>query len=283
MMLLPLHRVTLAGGALAAGVFALPDEWRVPTWCVLGVGYLGVAAWGSLSMASGLLGPATVRGPTDAPNVALTFDDGPDPRVTPALLDLLARRGVRATFFCVGERVAAHPDVARRIVAEGHVLANHGARHAWWTNLLLAAPMRREIARAQDDLRTHTGVTATFYRPPFGLMNHAVWPACRALGLHPVGWTVRGLDTTARSVDAVVRRVSAGLAPGAIVLLHDGGQAVVRVLDIAERVLDDVAARGLRAVGLDVLLGVRSGSRVAAHGSDAAPHARTGVRHPPSP
>lgn len=251
----PLAWVVLGAAllALAAGLL-LPPALRLGA--VLALALLAAAAttYATLVPGAGLLVAAWTRAPHGRPEVALTFDDGPDPAATPALLELLAARGAKATFFVVGAQARAHPELVRRIVREGHLVANHSDRHAAWTNLLGVGALRRELTRCQTTLTELAGAPPRYYRPPMGLVSHAVGPACAALGLEVVAWHVRGLDTTRRSVERVVARVLAGLAPGAIVCLHDGGQDPARVRAIASAVLDGLAARGLQPVRLDELL-----------------------------
>ena len=235
-------------------VLLLPPGARAAAWAALGATYLLLVAWGVASMGSGIFGHAHTAGDAARARVALTYDDGPDPASTGALLDLLAERGVSAAFFVVGAQVRAHPDLARRCRAEGHLLANHSDRHSHWTNFLGRDGLRREIEACQTTLREVTDEAARYYRPPIGLMSPAVAPVTRALGLPLVGWQVRSLDTTARSPEAVARRVLARVRPGGIILLHDGGLPAQRVVAITRLVLDGLAARGLAPVRLDALL-----------------------------
>jgi len=199
---------------------------------------------GILRMESGILGP--VRTKIDA-GIALTYDDGPDPRSTPALLDLLKQHGAKATFFVVGERVRAHPEVVKRCHAEGHTVANHSLRHGTFTNIHFGGWMRKELGACQRAVEEAIGVAPRHYRPPFGLMNPYVEPSARALGMQVVGWSIRSLDTVR---DDAAERVVADLAPGAIVLLHDGGLEPERVVATTRTILEAAAARGLEPVAL---------------------------------
>jgi peptidoglycan/xylan/chitin deacetylase (PgdA/CDA1 family) len=248
--LIPLVPITLGflGAALAAA--AGPPELRVPAWWVLGLGYLVTCTVGATCMRSGILGPVRSRFPGAGNEAYLTFDDGPDPAATPAVLELLERRGASAAFFCVGERVRRHPDLVRRLHQTGHVVGNHSNRHRWYTNFLGRGRLTAELRGCQDALRDATGAGARFYRPPFGLMNHATAGVCRTLGLEVVGWQVRSFDRSAVPVEQVVDRVLGRLRPGGIILLHDGGQAPERIVAITEGVLDGLAARGLRPAAL---------------------------------
>ncbi len=154
-------------------------------------------------------------------SVALTFDDGPDPRSTPAFLDALATLDVRATFFVLGSMLAAAPDVGRRLVDAGHEVAVHGATHR---NHLLLGPRRtyEEIARAADLVGTVTGVRPRWFRPPYGVLTSAAAVSAHRLGLRPVLWTAWGRDWEAQaSAQSVLTHVATTLRAGGVVLLHD--------------------------------------------------------------
>lgn len=245
-----------AGAALSAAGAALllSDPARALTLAGLSGAWLALSTWGVTSLRSGLFGPARTRGPGTRPEVALTWDDGPDPAATPALLDLLRARGAPGAFFCVGERARAHPELVRRIAAEGHLVGNHSDRHGWGTNFLGTRALLRELSAAQATLAGLAGALPRHYRPPIGLMNHAVDPATRVVGLEVVGWSIRSLDTGRRAAEEVVARVVARLHPGAVVLLHDGGQPPERVRAIAGGILDALPSRGLQAARLDRVL-----------------------------
>jgi len=208
-------------------------------WVLLGAAIV-VLLCGVFDMSSGVFG--RVRTTTGRDTIALTFDDGPDPASTPPLLDLLRERGVRATFFVVGERVRAHPAIVRRCAEEGHAIGNHSDRHRYDLNFRLRSGMRREMEACQEAVRVAAGVTPRLYRPPVGLMNPAVVPAARELGMEVVGWSIRSLDT--RRGDAA-ERVIPRLRPGAIVLLHDGARDPAHVVATARRILDVALERGL--------------------------------------
>jgi peptidoglycan/xylan/chitin deacetylase (PgdA/CDA1 family) len=162
-----------------------------------------------------------LSGRSNRPHVALTFDDGPDPRSTPAFLDALGELALKATFFLLGAQVEAHPQVAKRIVAEGHEIAVHGWLHR---PHLLRAPwmVAADLRYAFVLIREVTGTTPAFWRPPNGIMSGGGLAAARYLGLQPVLWTQDGRDWDARATaDTVLTRICAGLTAGGTVLLHD--------------------------------------------------------------
>ncbi|HXO08920.1 MAG TPA: polysaccharide deacetylase family protein [Solirubrobacteraceae bacterium] len=172
----------------------------------------------SASAARALALPRTVPGVN---GVALTFDDGPHPEGTPAILDVLARAGARATFFVVGEQVRRRPQLVARIAAAGHEVALHGDRHRLQLRL-----SRRQIdndtARGLMAIEDAIGALARLHRPPYGIYSPAGLRAARGLGLRPLLWSRWGKDwrrlTTPRRIAA---RALAGVLAGDVILLHD--------------------------------------------------------------
>lgn len=187
--------------------------------------------------------------------VALTFDDGPDPQRTPAVLDLLARQGVRATFFVVGARAEAHPELVRRMVAEGHVVGNHSYTHSWRFPLRSLGRTMEELRRTGEVLHRITGRQPRLFRPPFGVTNPTIARAVRRLGLDPVGWNIRSLDTMGQSPERVAARILRRLHPGAVILLHDrcaGSERLVGLL------VEGLRSRGLEPVTLPELFDIEA-------------------------
>jgi peptidoglycan/xylan/chitin deacetylase (PgdA/CDA1 family) len=241
----------------AAGTVALaPDTWG---WALGGIGlnHVGLAAAG-LWPRSRLLGPNLTRLPAPAverKQFALTLDDGPDPEVTPRVLDLLDQHGVRATFFCIAQRAQAQPLLLREIVARGHDVQNHSHAHRHTFSLLGPRAVWREIERAQQVLADLAGLRPHCFRAPAGLRNPFLDPVLHRLSLRLVSWTRRGFDTVTADASRVLGRLTHAMAAGDIVLLHDGharrssrGQAVV--LEVLPALLAHCARLGLRSVTL---------------------------------
>jgi peptidoglycan-N-acetylglucosamine deacetylase len=185
------------------------------------------------------------RGPAARRQLALTFDDGPDPRWTPIVLDLLARHHVRASFFLVGERARRAPDVVRAIVGGGHEIGNHGWSHR---SLWLCGPRqtRREILRSHDTLAALAGSPPRFFRPSWGMVNAALPAALRACGERAVRWSLQPEGLRPVSAGVQVARVLRGAHAGAIVDLHDAEGtpgAPARLVEALPRMIE-----GLRAV-----------------------------------
>jgi len=247
-----------AGWHLLAIAVALlvPGAWPWALGAIV-LNHLLITAVGLIPRSS-MLGPNMTRLPEAAAarrEVALTIDDGPDPEVTPQVLDLLDEFGQRATFFCIAERVAAEPALAREIVRRGHSIQNHTARHRHDFSLLGPKGFTAEISRAQQMLQQATGQQPTCFRAPAGLRNPFLAPVLHRMGLLLVSWTRRGFDTREGDPATVLARLTKGLRAGDILLLHDGhaartpaGRAVV--LEVLPPLLTRLRADGLRAVTL---------------------------------
>jgi peptidoglycan/xylan/chitin deacetylase (PgdA/CDA1 family) len=187
--------------------------------------------------------------------VALTIDDGPDPEVTPAVLDLLDRHGARATFFCIGVQAQRHPEICREIVRRGHAIENHSQHHRHDFSLLGPRRMHRELLQAQQSLHAITGQWPAFFRAPAGLRNPLLDPVLPGLGLQLASWTRRGFDTRSSDPDLLLRRLTNGLGAGDILLLHDGNAARTAdgkpaILVVLPALLQRLRAAGLRPVTL---------------------------------
>ncbi len=239
-----------------AGLLLAPAHWP------LAVGALAanhvVLTLAGLLPRNGLLGPNITRLPADAAargEIVLTIDDGPDPAVTPRVLDQLDAADAHATFFCIGRRAAAHPALAREIIARGHTIEIHSEHH--WKRFSTLGPRRmaQEISAAQDTLADITGTAPRYFRPPAGLRNPFLDPVLAHLELRLATWTRRAYDTRVGDPQRVLACLGDQLAGGDILLLHDGnaarspaGQAVI--LDVLPRLLARIHAAGLHPVTL---------------------------------
>jgi peptidoglycan/xylan/chitin deacetylase (PgdA/CDA1 family) len=253
----PLLRASVGVHALAAGVLAAePQAW---SWAVGGLALNhAVLTAAGLWPRSAWLGTNLVRLPAASAQrgeVALTIDDGPDPEVTPQVLDLLDLHGAKATFFCIAQRATAHPSLAREIVARGHSVQNHSHGHRHNFALLGPRGFEREIVRAQQVLVDITGERPSCFRAPAGLRNPFLGPVLHRLGLTLVSWTRRGFDTREADANRVLARLAGGLRGGDILLLHDGHAARTPagrpvVLDVLPSLLHSCRQAGLRCVTL---------------------------------
>lgn len=236
-----LAALAVAVGQIVAGVFIIA--------ILIVVIVLGVA----LPQLS-LFGRYVCRGNRSHRRVALSFDDGPDAASTPALLDLLREERVAAAFFCIGKLVQAEPELAARIVREGHLIGNHSFNHSNLTNFYGVPRLKIELNQTQSAIHAATGVRPEFFRPPMGLSNPRVFTVARQLGLQVVGWSARGFDTQINQPARVVRRILRQVRPGGIILLHDGNIPADHLVQTVKRVLAGLKADGYEVVRLDRLL-----------------------------
>jgi peptidoglycan/xylan/chitin deacetylase (PgdA/CDA1 family) len=207
---------------------------------------------------SHLLGPNMTRLPAAAAlrgEMALTFDDGPDPLVTPQVLDLLDQYGAKASFFCIANKVIAHPELTREIIRRGHSVENHTNSHPHAFAFFGPSALQHEIDSAQTAIYAITGVAPVFFRAPMGFRNPFLAPVVERAGLRYTNWTRRGYDTVAKSAEAVLQRLQRGLAAGDILLLHDGrsirphNESPV-ILEVLPRLLEHLQTLNLKSVAL---------------------------------
>ena len=194
-------------------------------------------------------GPAATAFATDRREVWLTIDDGPDPSTTPRVLDLLRARGARATFFVVGAQVRRHPELARRIVAEGHTIGNHTHSHPA-ADFWLASPRRiaSEIDRCAGALLMADAPSERYFRPPVGVRNPFLEHQLAARGMDLVLWSARGLDGVGSDPQGALRRIAGGIRPGAILLSHEGGAFPESRVKFVELLIDHLGREGYACV-----------------------------------
>lgn len=242
--------------ASLTGLAVLADpSWR---WPGFGLVILAWLTWTGLAVAVPRLGfflPVVHRGRAGNRTVALTFDDGPDPQATPAVLDALARHQVSAAFFVVGSRVEAHPDLVKRMDREGHLVGNHSFRHAWWTNFLWGNRLRREVVGTQEAVAAVIGRRPAFYRPPMGLTNPHLAGILRETGLTCLAWDVRTFDTGSPP-HRVHKRIAKQVRDGSIILLHDRGRDPEGAAGLVNDAIALLQGQGYRLDRLDRLIGL---------------------------
>lgn len=212
--------------------------------------------------------------------IAITFDDGPDPKGTPRLLDMLKERGVKATFFLVGKCATASPDIVKRIVAEGHELGNHTWTHPQLTRLKDTRVMD-ELQKTHDAIVNACGVAPTLYRPPYGAtrlsqqksIHDQFQYTCILWDVDPNDWR------SPRSSTKVHDRVLAQTKPGSIILCHDIHHETV---DAMPSTLDDLKARGFQFVTVSQLINLESKTLAERAAFVAAAHLQTAAGTPPA-
>lgn len=250
----PLLKASLGVHAASLAALAVDPSLGLPVAATL-IGNHALLGVAGLHMKGSWLGPNATRFSTAASEVALTFDDGPDPDVTPRVLDMLAAAGQRATFFCIGTKAEQHPAIVRAVHERGHGVENHTYRHLNSFSLVGPTTMRREVARNQSVLADLTGQAPSCFRAPAGIQNPWLSNILADEGLRLVSWTRRGLDTISDDAQRVTARlVGHGLRAGDILLLHDrragGNPEEPVVLRSLPMLLHALTQAGLRSVPL---------------------------------
>ena len=185
--------------------------------------------------------------------IALTVDDGPWPETTEQMLDIFNQNNVKATFFWIGKSLENSPEIARRVVAEGHAIGNHTWHH--WYDAMDAATAANEIDRTAKLIYEITGVKTTFFRPPGGVLNNGLAKYAKEQNYSVVMWSVTSADTDPRAQpEAFVENVLKGAKPGAIVLMHDGGGDRSRTIKALPEMIAGLKKQGYRFVTIPELL-----------------------------
>ena len=208
--------------------------------------------WASADVGSGIYLKTVCKAEVVDRVVALTFDDGPDELMTPRVLDVLKKHDVKATFFLIGAKVDQCPDIVRRIVEEGHIVASHTYSHRGLFPLYGKKKVKQEVLKCRKSISNVVGVAPLLFRPPFGVTNPIIGKVVNELGLKTIGWSIRTLDTIKRRNSEKVRgRVVDLLHPGAIILLHDRCTNADMLLD---EVINAILKKKYSFITLDKIL-----------------------------
>lgn len=187
--------------------------------------------------------------------IAITFDDGPNLEFTPKVLELLKQYNAKATFFCIGKHIEAHPNLVKHILEEGHVIGNHTYSHSNNFGVFSTQKVKAELEHTNTVFENITGLKLRLYRPAFGVTNPNIKRAVEALRLQSIGWSKRSLDTTNRNQDVIYKRVTTDLKPGDVILLHDTSQKTV---DTLEQLLLFLQKQNLKSVSIDTLFNIKA-------------------------
>ena len=208
--------------------------------------------WASADVGSNVYLKSVCKGAVKDKVVTLTFDDGPDELMTPKVLDVLKRYDIKAVFFLIGEKVDKNPDIVRRIVEEGHIVANHTYSHSGLFPLSGKGKVMQELQKCGESIKNAIGRFPLLFRPPFGVTNPIIGRAVNAQGLKTIGWSIRSLDTVDGKTRAeILRKVEAKLHPGAIILLHD---RCAKSDELLESIIESALNRNYSFIPLDKML-----------------------------
>lgn len=193
--------------------------------------WLVMTVWGSSDIRLGYFVKTYCNNPKEKERkIALSFDDGPHP-MTEKVLDVLQKYHVKATFFCIGTQIEKHPEIFKRILAEGHIVGNHSYSHSNKFGVFSTQKVTEEIQRTNDIIHAVSGKKVVYFRPPFGVTNPNIARAVAHTGHHVIGWDNRSLDTVTDDESKILKRVKNKVTPGGIILLHDTSQKTVNVLE----------------------------------------------------
>lgn len=235
-----------------------PSRVRRGLLTVAAIGTAALVLWtGCNDPQLSWFGPVSPNGSRERPQVAITFDDGPNSVATPEIARILDDHGAKATFFLVGSAVARRPDVARDLVADGHLVGNHSYRHDYWAWL---NPLYPELGATQEVIGRDVGVCPRFFRPPHGQRTPFMNLHVAFRGMVTVTWDTSAGDWATGDAGLVARRVLDRVKPGSIILLHDSidgdvGSDRQVVIDALPLILDGLEGKGLEPVTVDEMLG----------------------------
>jgi peptidoglycan/xylan/chitin deacetylase (PgdA/CDA1 family) len=264
------------GFSLAAAWFGPPALWVV---ALVLLAYMAVILAGVFFPRLGMYATVHCMAPSSERTLALTFDDGPHPHTTPAVLDILEQHEAVATFFVVGHKVDKHPEVVREIVARGHALGLHGYQHDRLIALKPPADVASDIEKTRDAVERACGVRPQTFRPPIGFISPRTAAGARRAQAPLIGWSARAYDGTGPvSPERVMRRIEPGLRAGAIVLLHDAAERDdfrPGAVEALPRILEAIHRRGLTTATVERLLGFEPASSAGARSGSGSVGQRT--------
>lgn len=245
--------------AIVIAVFILLSFVKItPFWPVLLVGFI----WFLITLCGSFFIQWNYHYPSIHSNkgiqqnhIAITFDDGPHPEFTPKVLSLLQQFNAKATFFCIGQQIEEHPQILQSILNAGHTVGNHTYSHSKSFGFYGTNKVIEELEMTTELVSKLTGKRMRLYRPAFGVTNPSIQKAVKNLNLYSIGWNVRSLDTTPRTVNMILKRITSKVSKGDVVLLHDTSEKTIAVL---EQLLLFLEEKQLKSVTVDQLLALNA-------------------------
>lgn len=250
-------RIWLVTLGLTIAVHIFRPDFRIAT-IILFTLHAIVLIWSTFDIHIQFFCRVLYKAPATDRRIALTFDDGPDPRLTPRILDILASHRIKATFFVVGSQAALHPEIVRRASAEGHTIACHDYSHSYLLNFRLRSRAEHEIRAAQEIIERIIGRKPLLYRPPSGLMNPEIALVLGRLSMRCIGWSRRVRDAANRRARRI-GHIPQLAGPGEVVLLHDvlpRPEHLGIVVDAVTALCENIRTQGLVCVGVEDLFSI---------------------------
>jgi peptidoglycan/xylan/chitin deacetylase (PgdA/CDA1 family) len=230
------------------------QTFPVLSYIILIIVYLFVSVFFSFYMRTGFHLNAYCKKETNDKIIALTFDDGPDPEITPAILDILKGK-TKATFFCIGRKIEGNEEILKRMDAEGHLIGTHSYSHSNWFDLFSSTRMKDEFIRTDQKILEITGKKPLLFRPPYGVINPLLKKALRSFSYHIIGFSNRPWDTMTKNEVKIMSRLVGKLKPGDVVLLHDSIPQSIPVLKGFMKIIEE---KGFTVVSLTELFDIQA-------------------------
>lgn len=221
-------------------------------YIVLLIVWFSIMVLGSFNMSWGFYVTAfTSNKNISKKNVAITFDDGPNPEFTLQVLDILKQYNAKANFFCIGEHIETYPEIFKAIVAQGHAIGNHSFSHELMIDFNSTENWLSEIKQTDNAILKITSRKTKLFRPPFGVTTPKLAQALAVTEHHVIGWSIRSFDTVTKNPERIVKRITKQLKPGAVILLHD---KQTNVLPVLEHLLQVLQKQAYQVVTINELL-----------------------------
>lgn len=242
--------------ALLAILIGVHVQYGLPIYIypLLFVVYSFIVFWGCYYVGSNFFIKIVCKATTEKKEIAISFDDGPAENYTQQILNILNTEKVKATFFCIGKRIAANEAILKQVIADGHIIGNHSYSHHFWFDMYSTQKMQDDLKQMDAAMERVTGLKPKLFRPPYGVTNPNLAKAIKKGGYTPVGWSVRSMDTVIKDGKKLLDKINEGIKPGAVILFHDTSKTT---LDVLPEFIQEVKKRGYNIIPLDKLLALQ--------------------------
>jgi peptidoglycan/xylan/chitin deacetylase (PgdA/CDA1 family) len=242
--------------ALLAILIGVHVQYGLPIYIypLLFVVYSLIVFWGCYYVGSDFFIKIVCKADTHKKEIAISFDDGPAANYTKEILAILNTENVKATFFCIGNRIAGNEHILKQVQEDGHIIGNHSYSHHFWFDMYSAKKMQLDLKQMDDEMQRVTGLKPKLFRPPYGVTNPNVKKAIINGGYTPVGWSVRSMDTVTKDENKLLKKINDGIEPGAVFLFHDTSKTTLHILP---QFIQEVKKREYNIVPLDKLLALQ--------------------------
>lgn len=229
-------------------------ELHVCAYYLLFIAYSLIVFWGCYYVGSNFFIKIVCKAISDKKEIAISFDDGPATNYTKEILTILNSENVKATFFCIGNRIAGNETILKQIQVEGHIIGNHSYSHHFWFDMYSTQKMQDDLKQMDAEMERVTGLKPKLFRPPYGVTNPNLAKAIKNGGYTPVGWSVRSMDTVIKDGKKLLDKINDGIKPGAVFLFHDTSKTTLAILP---EFIQEVKNRGYSIIPLDKLLALQ--------------------------